>query len=160
MNHKKLKKELGLWDVYAIATGAMFSSGFFLLPGLAAGETGPSVFLAYLVSGLIVLPTMLSMAELATALPKAGGTYYIIDRSLGPIWGTIGGYGSWLALVLKSAFALIGMGAYISIFVDLPITPVAVLLTVVFAALNVVGAKETTTLQKILVAALISIMTF
>ena len=72
---EKLSKELGLSDVYAIATGAMFSSGFFLLPGLAAAETGPSVFLAYLVSGIIVLPTMFSVAELATAMPKSGGTY-------------------------------------------------------------------------------------
>lgn len=160
MKHKKLEKQLGLWDVYAIATGAMFSSGFFLLPGIAAAETGPSVFLAYLVSGLLVLPTMFSVAELATAMPKAGGTYYILDRSLGPVIGTIGGYGSWLALVLKSAFALIGMGAYLSIFMDIPIVPVAIILTVVFGILNIVGAKETTTLQKILVAALISIMTF
>ena len=160
MKHKKLKKELGLWDVYAIATGAMFSSGFFLLPGLAAAQTGPSVFLAYFISGLIVLPTMFSMAELATALPKAGGTYYIIDRSLGPVWGTIGGYGSWLALVLKSAFALIGMGAYLSIFINLPITAVAIVLTIIFGILNIVGAKETTVVQKVLVAALISIMTF
>lgn len=160
MKHEKLEKQLGLWDVYAIATGAMFSSGFFLLPGIAAAETGPSVFLAYLVSGLLVLPTMFSVAELATAMPRAGGTYYIIDRSLGPMIGTIGGYGSWLALVLKSAFALIGMGAYIAIFIELPIVPVAVVLTVVFGLLNMVGAKETTTLQKILVAALISIMAF
>lgn len=160
MKHEKLEKQLGLWDVYAIATGAMFSSGFFLLPGIAAAETGPSVFLAYLVSGLLVLPTMFSVAELATAMPKAGGTYYIIDRSLGPVVGTIGGYGSWLALVLKSAFALIGMGAYIAIFIELPIVPVAVVLTIVFGALNMVGAKETTALQKVLVAALISIMIF
>ena len=145
MKYKKLKKELGLWDVYAIATGAMFSSGFFLLPGLAAAETGPSVFLAYFISGLIVLPTMFSVAELATAMPKAGGTYYIIDRSLGPIIGTIGGYGSWLALVLKSAFALIGMGAYLAIYFDISIVPVAIILTLVFGVLNVVGAKETTT---------------
>jgi len=160
MEHEKLEKQLGLWDVYAIATGAMFSSGFFLLPGIAAAITGPSVFIAYFVSGLLVLPTMFSVAELATAMPKAGGTYYIIDRSLGPVMGTVGGYGSWLALVLKSAFALIGMGAYISIFIDLPIVPVAVVLTIAFGILNIVGAKETTALQKVLVAALISIMTF
>jgi amino acid transporter/mannitol/fructose-specific phosphotransferase system IIA component (Ntr-type) len=160
MKHEKLAKELGLSDVYAIATGAMFSSGFFLLPGLAAAETGPSVFLAYLVSGIIVLPTMFSVAELATAMPKAGGTYYIIDRSLGPMVGTIGGFGSWLALVLKSAFALIGMGAYISIFYEVPIIPVAIILTIVFGILNVVGAKETTMLQKVLVTALVSIMFF
>ena len=157
---EKLSKELGLSDVYAIATGAMFSSGFFLLPGLAAAETGPSVFLAYLVSGIIVLPTMFSVAELATAMPKSGGTYYIIDRSLGPMFGTIGGFGSWIALVLKSAFALIGMGAYLAIFFDVPMVPIAVILTVVFGILNGVGAKETTFLQKILVAALITIMIF
>ena len=160
MAHKKLAKELGLSDVYAIATGAMFSSGFFLLPGLAAAETGPSVFLAYLVSGIIVLPTMFSVAELATAMPKSGGTYYIIDRSLGPMIGTIGGFGSWVALVLKSAFALIGMGAYISIFFEVPIIPIVIILTIVFGILNVVGAKETTFLQKILVAALVTIMVF
>ncbi len=160
MGKNTLSKELGLSDVYAIATGAMFSSGFFLLPGLAAAETGPSVFLAYLVSGIIVLPTMFSVAELATAMPRSGGTYYIIDRSLGPMFGTIGGFGSWIALVLKSAFALIGMGAYIAIFFDVPIVPIAVLLTIVFGILNVVGAKETTLLQKILVAALVTIMIF
>lgn len=160
MKHKKLAKELGLSDVYAIATGAMFSSGFFLLPGLAAAETGPSVVLAYLVSGIIVLPTMFSVAELATALPRSGGTYYIIDRSLGPMLGTIGGFGSWLALVLKSAFALIGMGAYISIFYDVNILYVAIFLTLVFGFLNIVGAKETTWLQKVLVAALVTIMFF
>ncbi|GAB5410841.1 MAG: amino acid permease [Balneolaceae bacterium] len=160
MSHKKLSKELGLSDVYAIATGAMFSSGFFLLPGLAAAETGPSVFLAYLVSGIIVLPTMFSVAELATAMPKSGGTYYIIDRSLGPMFGTIGGFGSWVALVLKSAFALIGMGAYIAIFYEVSIIPIAIILTIVFGILNVVGAKETTFLQKILVAALVTIMLF
>lgn len=155
---KKLDKELNLFDVYAIATGAMFSSGFFLLPGIAAAETGPSVFLAYLVSGVLILPTMFSVAELSTALPRAGGTYYIIDRSLGPLMGSIGGFGSWLALVLKSSFALIGMGAYIAIFYDVNITLVAVILTLAFGALNIFGAKETTTLQKILVAALITIM--
>lgn len=157
---KKLKKKLGAFDVFAIATGAMFSSGLFLLPGLAAGETGPSVFLAYLVSGLFVLPTMLSKAELATAFPRAGGTYYIIDRTLGPLMGSIGGFGSWLSLVFKSAFALIGMGAYISIFFEVPITPVAIILTVAFGALNIFGAKETSKLQNILVVTLISIMAF
>ena len=35
-----LRKNLGLFDVFAIATGAMISSGLFLLPGLAAAQTG------------------------------------------------------------------------------------------------------------------------
>src|SRR6056297_942463 len=157
---KRLKKELKLFDVYAISTGAMFSSGFFLLPGLAAAQTGPSVVLAYFVAGILILPAMFSVAELSTAMPRAGGAYYFIDRSLGPLVGTVGGIGSWLALVFKSAFALIGMGAYIAIFIDLPITPVAITLTILFGILNVVGAKESSWLQNVMVATLVSILFF
>ncbi|HEX6983241.1 MAG TPA: amino acid permease [Balneolaceae bacterium] len=157
---QRLKKELKLFDVYAIATGAMFSSGFFLLPGLAAAQTGPSVFLAYLLSGIVVLPTMFSVAELAPALPRAGGTYYIIDRALGPLVGTVGGYGSWLALILKSAFALIGMGAYLAIFWEVNITAVAVILTISFGIINIIGAKETAIFQRILVSAIVVVMAF
>ena len=123
---KRLRKELGLFDVYAISTGAMFSSGFFLLPGLAAAKTGPSVALAYLVAGLFILPAMFSVAELATAMPRAGGAYYFLDRALGPLVGTVGGLGTWFALGLKSAFALVGMGAYLGIYTEIPIKPLAI----------------------------------
>lgn len=158
--NERLKKELKLFDVYAISTGAMFSSGFFLLPGLAAAQTGPSVVLAYFVAGILILPAMFSVAELSTAMPRAGGAYYFIDRSLGPLFGTVGGLGSWLALIFKSAFALIGMGAYIAIFIDLPITPVAIALTILFGITNIVGAKESSWLQNVMVATLVSILFF
>jgi amino acid transporter/mannitol/fructose-specific phosphotransferase system IIA component (Ntr-type) len=157
---QKLRKELGLFDVYAISTGAMFSSGFFLLPGLAAAQTGPSVPLAYLVAGLFILPAMIAVAELATAMPRAGGAYYFLDRAMGPLVGTVGGLGTWLALVLKSAFALVGMGAYLAIYFHVPIQPLAVGLTVAFAILNIVGAKETSALQRILVSTLVVILAF
>ncbi len=156
----RLKKNLGLFDVYAICTGAMFSSGFFLLPGLAAAKAGPSVVLAYLFAGILILPAMFSKAELSTALPKAGGTYYFLDRSLGPMFGTVGGLGTFLALTLKTAFALIGIGAYASLFVELPIKPVAISLTVAFVALNIVGAKESSGLQRVLVVILVTILAF
>ena len=155
-----LKKELGLFDVYAISTGAMFSSGFFLLPGLAAAKAGPSVILAYLLAGVLILPAMFSKAELATAMPRAGGTYYFLDRSLGPMVGTVGGLGTFLALTLKSAFALVGMGAYLAFFVHVPIKPLAVGLTIVFMVFNIVGAKETTGLQRFLVIVLLAVMGF
>ncbi|MDZ7704639.1 MAG: amino acid permease [Trueperaceae bacterium] len=156
----RLAKELGLFDVYAISTGAMFSSGFFLLPGVAAASSGPSVVLAYLIASIFILPAMFSMAELATAMPRAGGAYYFLDRSLGPLAGTIGGIGTWLSLVLKSAFALIGFGAYLAIFLELPLQPLAVALTIAFGVINILGAKETTGLQRILVTALVGIMVF
>lgn len=156
----KLDKKLGLFDVFAVATGAMFSSGFFLLPGIAAAQTGPSVVLAYLISGILVLPAALSAAELSTAMPRAGGAYFFLDRTLGPLMGTVGGVGTWIALVLKSSFALIGMGAYLAIFVDLPIKPVALALIAAFTVINLVGAKETTGLQRILVVVLVAVLGF
>jgi len=132
-----LKKNLSLFDVYAMSTGAMFSSGLFLLPGIAASYTGDSIYLAYLCAGLLILPAMYCMAELSTAMPKAGGTYYFLDRAMGPLMGTIGGLGSWVAVVFKSAFALVGMGAYLSLYLDMSFTPLAIILTVAFGALNI-----------------------
>ena len=159
-NPKRLKKELGLFDVYVISTGAMISSGFFLLPGLAAAKAGPSVVLAYAIAGILILPAMFSIAELSTAMPRSGGTYYFLDRALGPMVGTVGGLGTYLALVLKTAFALIGIGAYLTLFMDLPIKPVAITLTIAFMGFNLVGAKETTGLQRILVVVLLSVLMF
>ena len=90
---RRLKKELSLFSVYAIATGTTLSAGFFLLPGLAAAEAGPAVVLSYIIAAAFLVPAMLSIVELATAMPRAGGTYYFLDRSLGPLAGTVGGLG-------------------------------------------------------------------
>jgi basic amino acid/polyamine antiporter, APA family len=74
---ERLSKKLTLFDVYAVSTGAMFSSGFFLLPGIAAMETGNSVYLSYLVAGFLILPSMLTVAELATAMPRVLGRWLV-----------------------------------------------------------------------------------
>lgn len=157
-NTKKLERNLTLFDVYAMSTGAMFSSGLFLLPGIAAASTGNSVFLAYFLAGFLILPAMYAMAELSTAMPKAGGTYYFLDRAMGPLMGTIGGLGSWVAVIFKSAFALVGMGAYLGIYLDLPFSVTAIILSIAFGAINIFGAKETTQLQRILVTTLVLIL--
>lgn len=168
---QKLRKELGLWDVYCIATGAMFSSGFFLLPGLAAARAGPSAVVAYIAAGLLMVPSMLSMLELATALPRAGGAYYFLDRSLGPAVGTVTGLGTWLALAVKSAFALVGMGAYLAITPGLAqwlshgsaasawlMKALAAGLTVLFAAVNILGARRSAIIQKLFVIAILAVL--
>jgi len=155
---QRLEKELTLFDVYVIGLGPMLSSGFFLLPGLAAAMTGSSVVLAYFLASLLAVPAALSIAELSTAMPRAGGIYYFLDRSLGPMVGTIGGLGTWLVLVLKSAFALVGMGAYLALFIHLPTRTVAIVLTLVIAIVNVVGAKHTGGLQRVLVSTVLGFL--
>ena len=156
---KRLKKELGLFDVYAIATGATLSSGFFLLPGLAAVGAGPALPLSYLIAALFLVPGLVSKAELATAMPRAGGVYYFLDRSMGPLMGTMGGFGTWFALILKTAFALIGMGAYLSIFLpDIPVIPIAAAFAVLFGIVNLLGAKKSGTAQVFLVIGLLLLL--
>lgn len=151
----RLERELGLWDVYALATGATLSSGFFLLPGLAAAGAGASMSLSYVLAALIVLPGLFSSVELTTAMPKAGGIYYFLDRSMGPLVGTIGGFGSWVALVLKSAFALIGVGAYLQLFFpQLEFGPIAAALAILLGLVNWMGAKKTGSAQVLLLLGL------
>jgi len=157
--NKKLKKEIGLLGVYAIATGTTISGGFFLLPGIAAQQVGPAVILTYLLATIPLIPAMFSMIELATAMPRAGGVYYFLDRTLGPLWGTVGGIGTWLALILKVSFALVGMGAYISLFFpDVSIQPIAISFAIILAALNYFGAKKSGNVQVLLLFGILAIL--
>jgi len=157
---EKLKKELGLLDIFCIASGAMISSGLFILPGLASARVGPSLFLSYIIASCLALPALLSKAELATAMPKAGGDYFFITRSMGLSVGTVGGAASWFSLSLKSAFALVGMGAYIALIMQVPIKIVAIFLCVFFVALNIKGVKEAGMFQRFLVFGLFATLLF
>lgn len=157
---KKLKKELKLLDVYAIATGSTISGGFFLIPGLAAADIGSSFILAYVLSALLLIPSVISKIELSTAMPRAGGVYYFLDRSLGPGIGTIGGIGVWIVLVLKVSFALVGIGAYLSLFINnFNITFIAVSIAVILGIINYFGTKKSSGLQVVLVSILLLIIT-
>lgn len=156
---KRLKKELTLFNIYTIATGTTIASGFFLLPGLAFAEAGPGMVLSYLIASIPVFPALFSKAELATAMPRSGGVYYFLDRSMGPLWGTVGGLGTWLALILKTAFALVGMGAYVSLFLpEVPLQPLAIGFAILFGIVNLGGARKSGIFQSVLVVGLLLIL--
>ncbi|MBA3046580.1 MAG: amino acid permease [Candidatus Thermoplasmatota archaeon] len=157
-----LKKELGLLEVFCISSGAMISSGLFILPALAYAKTGPSVILAYLLASIMVIPTVLAAAELTTAMPKSGGIYFFIDRSMGPMMGALGGLADWLSLAFKSAFALLGMGIFLVLFnpgfTMFHIKLIAIAFCLFFAAINIRGVKLAGVFQVIIVIALIVLL--
>ncbi len=160
----KLKKELGLLEVFCISSGAMISSGLFILPALAYAKTGPAILISYLLASVLIIPAMLSKAELCTAMPKAGGNFFFIDRSLGPRMGTLGGLADWFSLSFKSAFALLGIGMFILLLdpgiTDLQIKLVAVACCLIFSVVNVIGAKLAGRFQVAMVIALLGLLCF
>jgi len=153
-----LKRGLGFLDVFCIAAGAMISSGIFILPGLAFSRAGPSVVLSYALAGGLALIGIMSVAELATAMPKAGGDYYYITRSLGPMIGTVSGLLSWFALSLKTSFALFGLSEVIHLITGVPLLVAAAPLCLIFTVLNIIGVKEAAKLEVALVIGLLALM--
>ena len=129
----------------------MISSGIFILPGLAHAKAGPAVVFSYFLAGLLAAAGLLSIAELTTAMPKAGGDYFYISRGLGPTMGTIAGLMSWFSLCTKSAFALIGMAVMAAPFVPMNWHIIAALLCIGFMLVNLHGVKQAAWIQVILV---------
>jgi APA family basic amino acid/polyamine antiporter len=156
----ELKKTLGLIHIFCITSGAMISSGLFVLPGIAYAKAGPAIILSYLIAGLLALPGMLSLVEMTTAMPKAGADCYGVIRSMGPGIGTVAGLLSWFSLAMKSAFALIGLSLLTATFVNINIYIIAILGCFIFLMINFVGVKEAGILQLILAGVMFFIMAF
>lgn len=158
--NSSLRRHLNLPAVFTVSLGAMIGSGIFVLPGLATELAGPAAIVAYFLAGLIVVPAALSKAEMATAMPMAGGTYLFIDRAMGPLMGTIAGFGVWFALVFKSAFALVGFEGYLDFFVDIPVEWVGIGLAVVLTGMNATGVRVSGRFQTAIVAAVLGVLAF
>ncbi len=156
----ELKQEVSFLGVFSLATGSMISSGIFILPALAFAESGPASSISYLLAGILALLGVQSIIELSTAMPKAGGDYYFINRSLGPLIGTVSGLLGWIAISLKSAFAVYGISEVVYIFTGFPVLITGAIITIFFVVLNIVGVKEATRLQIVLVFFLLLLMIF
>ncbi len=154
----ELRRDLTLFDVFCIASGAMISSGLFILPGLAHAQAGPAIIISYLLAGLLSIAGMLSIAEMTTAMPKAGGDCFTVIRSMGPAVGTIAGLLSWFSLAMKSAFALIGMSVFTILIIHIDIHIIAIVFCLFFLIVNLIGIKEAGRTQVILVIGLFGLM--
>jgi amino acid transporter/nucleotide-binding universal stress UspA family protein len=166
MADEELAKDLGLLSALTIGIGTMIGAGIFVLPGVAASTAGPVVVVSFLVGGAIALVNALSVSELGTAMPKAGGGYYYVNRALGPLFGSIAGLGDWVGLAFASAFYSIGFGQYLATLLPVPevlfLTEVqvgALVAGAVFVGVNYVGAKETGGVQTVIVTLLLAILT-
>jgi basic amino acid/polyamine antiporter, APA family len=87
----ELRRDLGTWPAMSIVVGTVIGSGIFLVPKTMMQRVGSVewVFAIWVVGGLLSLAGALSYAELAAAMPEAGGEYVFLREAYGPLWGFI-----------------------------------------------------------------------
>lgn len=109
----ELVRNIGFLEAMTLGGGTMIGAGIFILPGIAAANAGPASALAFAIAGVVALLAAVSLSELATGMPVAGGSYHYVNRALGGFLGSIVGWGLWTGLMFASAFYMIGFGQYI-----------------------------------------------
>jgi basic amino acid/polyamine antiporter, APA family len=115
----ELKRDLGLWGAVSIVIGTVIGSGIFLVPRTMVQNVGTPglVFAVWIVGGLLSLAGALTYAELAAAMPEAGGEYVYLSEAYGPIWGYLYGWTQmWVAKSGSIATLATGFFLYLANF--------------------------------------------
>ncbi|HJO95036.1 MAG TPA: amino acid permease [Victivallales bacterium] len=154
----ELKRDLKFIPILSITMGSMISSGIFILPAAAFALSGPSILESYFIGGICAIIGSMSMVELTTAMPKAGGIYYFTSRSLGGMVGTLSGLLLWIAIAMKAAFAIYGISLLVASYTGINFFIIGLVITLFYMALNIKGVKEAAKFDVILVGAIILIM--
>lgn len=146
-----LTRTIGLAGVVVISLSAMLP-GIFVTPSFAAEIMGPGIWLAFLLAASVVLPGAISKSELASGMPSSGGSYVFLERTYGPLIGTVSGLGLWASFLLKSAFSLIGFSAYfivITTYFDIEMSMYTLSLSalVLITVVNILGVSKVKAVQ-------------
>lgn len=108
----------GLKDrhVQLIALGGIIGSGYFLGTGEVINLVGPSVFIAYLLGGLIIYLTMLCMGELAVAIPISGSFVTYTSDFISPSVACGVGWSYWITWVAYIPAECVAGGIIMELF--------------------------------------------
>jgi len=87
-------KKLSLFVGITLVVGNVIGSGVFMKPGkvLAASGTTQMALFAWALGGFITITSGLSVAEVASRIPKVGGSYIYIENLYGHVWGFLSGW--------------------------------------------------------------------
>ena len=125
-----LERALGVWGATSIVIGTVIGSGVFLVPSAMIRSVGSvrTLFLIWILGGTLSLFGALSYAELAAAMPEAGGEYVFLSTAYGPFWGYLYGWTQfWVAKSGSIATLAAGFYTYLTIFFPVLGIPVLVL---------------------------------
>ncbi len=159
MADQELARDLGFLEAYTIGVGTMIGAGIFVLPSIAAQNAGPASMISFAIGGFVSLLAALSLSELATGMPRAGGSYYYVNRALGSFFGSVVGVGMWSGLMFATAFYMLGFGQYLTFFYgNMPVAIAALVMAALLVMVNYRGVKETGALQNLIVVGLLGLI--
>ncbi|MFI1165128.1 amino acid permease [Streptomyces sp. NPDC020801] len=126
-----------------IALGGVIGAGLFVGSGAGIAAAGPSIVVAYAVSGILVMLVMRMLGEMSAAYPSSGSFSAHAERALGPWAGFAAGWSFWV--LLCTAVGLEGIGAAKIVTGWLPGTPEwawVALFMVVFCGANLAAVRN------------------
>ncbi|MFF4354309.1 amino acid permease [Streptomyces sp. NPDC001530] len=126
-----------------IALGGVIGAGLFVGSGAGIAAAGPSIVVAYAISGLLVMLVMRMLGEMSAAYPSSGSFSAHAERAIGPWAGFTAGWSFWV--LLCTAVGLEGIGAAKIVTGWLPGTPDwawVALFMVVFCVANLAAVKN------------------
>jgi len=138
----QLARTLGPVLVWGLGVGYVIS-GMYFGWNLGLPEGGPyGLLVATGAVTILYVSFVLGYAELACAMPRAGGVFVYASRAFGPHVGFIGGAAQLIEYLLAPPAIAFAIGAYINQAIPgLPITLIAFLAYFAFTIVNVMGVK-------------------
>jgi ethanolamine permease len=149
----QLRKALGPLQLWGLGVGYVIS-GMYFGWNLGLPVAGPFGFVgATLLVTVLYVCFVLSYAELACALPRAGGAFVYAERAFGPPLALATG----LAQVIEFAFAppaiAAAIGAHVNLlFPTVPVLAAAFAVYLVFTALNAYGVEQSAAFELLVTA--------
>lgn len=116
-------RNLTTFDATMLGVGALIGAGIFVLTGMAAGMAGPASILAFALNGVVTLFTALSYAELASAVPEAGGGYSFVKKAFPEPVAFTAGWMDWFARIIACSLYALGFSAYFLEFTNIYLHP-------------------------------------
>ena len=153
-NNNQLKKALGFSFGIAILIGGTIGVGILRTPGAIAGmlDNYWLIIACWIIGGLYVLIGAGSYAELATMLPKAGGSYNYVKRAFGAYAGFLTGWFDYITNAIAPAFFCIVISEYIVILfpnLESQTTVIAIAFLIAFTLLHASGVKNGSIVQQV-----------
>ncbi len=143
----------------AVIIGGIIGLGILRTPGeVAAVVPDPLKFVSLWVTGaLFILLSAIVVAELVGMTPRSGGTYALVRRAYGPFPGFVIGWVDWLTFVADIAFKAVVVTEFAAMLIPAAgqwQTPLAIMVSSVFAALQLRSIALGAKIQQIAAAAM------